>query len=282
MIEQRSPEWFAQRRGRVTGSVAGAILGVSPFMSANDVMRQMVRDYHNLPSEIPDNPAFAYGRFHETLAIRDFEMQYHKVEPCGFFAYEDWLGASPDGLVNDDAVIEVKCPYKYRTKNPEFLTLAMQPHYYAQVQLEMLCTGRQRAWFYQWSPIGDQVEVVLRDQAWLDVNLPRLRAFYDQYLIERENPDKYILKHIDTLYVNKLLDEYDELKEAEDRAVERKKAIIKEFEIITGGESAILGENRKFTKVERAGQVAYAKACKDYKINVEPYRGKPSEYWKLT
>ena len=47
---QRSTEWHEQRKGRVTGSVAGAILGLNPFMSPEQALRRMVRDYHNVES----------------------------------------------------------------------------------------------------------------------------------------------------------------------------------------------------------------------------------------
>lgn len=38
------------------------------------------------------------------------------IEPCGLFFYEQYsfLAASPDGLVNDDTCIEVKCPFSAR------------------------------------------------------------------------------------------------------------------------------------------------------------------------
>ena len=50
-MEQRSTEWFAARKGRVTGSSVGAILGLSPFMSPDDVMRRMVRERNGAASE---------------------------------------------------------------------------------------------------------------------------------------------------------------------------------------------------------------------------------------
>ena len=54
-IEQRSPEWFAQRKGRVTGSVAGAILGLNAHQSPDAILRRMVREYHGLESEFTGN-----------------------------------------------------------------------------------------------------------------------------------------------------------------------------------------------------------------------------------
>mgnify|MGYP000621318025 CR=1 FL=1 len=43
--QQLSEEWFAGRIGMVTGSRYGAVLGLSPFAKAKDVMREMVREH---------------------------------------------------------------------------------------------------------------------------------------------------------------------------------------------------------------------------------------------
>jgi len=153
MIEQRSPAWFQQRKGRVTGSNVAAILGDDPYRTADDVLRAMVRDYHGVESEFPDNPAMAWGRANEATAIGLFELETGlTVEKCGFFPYEDWLGASPDGLIGYDIIFEIKCPYGIRNKPAPvlFKTLA-QTHYVGQTQIEMLATGRTKAYFAQWT-----------------------------------------------------------------------------------------------------------------------------------
>ena len=75
MIEQRSEEWFKQRIGKITGSRVGAILGLSPFQKASDVMRAMVREYHGAESEFKGNSATMYGVANEDAAIFDFELE---------------------------------------------------------------------------------------------------------------------------------------------------------------------------------------------------------------
>ena len=51
MTQQRTSEWFAQRKGKITGSIAGAILGLSPHLTRDAVMRRMVRDWHGAEKE---------------------------------------------------------------------------------------------------------------------------------------------------------------------------------------------------------------------------------------
>ena len=70
--EQRSPEWFAQRKGRVTGSVAGAILGLNAHQSPDAILRRMVREYHGLESEFTGNIATEYGQLNEPMALLGF------------------------------------------------------------------------------------------------------------------------------------------------------------------------------------------------------------------
>ena len=52
---QRTPAWYAARKGRVTGSSVGSILGLNPWATSDDVMRRMVREYHGAESEFKGN-----------------------------------------------------------------------------------------------------------------------------------------------------------------------------------------------------------------------------------
>ena len=154
-MEQRSPEWFAARKNRITGSAVGAILGLSPYSTPDDVMRRMVREKFDAPSEFTGNVATEWGVANEAGAIKEYEMETGvTVKPAGFYTHMHWLGASPDGLVGEEGLIEVKCPYSLRhEKSPvPFKPLALQMHYYAQIQIQLFITGRPWCHFYQWTP----------------------------------------------------------------------------------------------------------------------------------
>lgn len=286
-MKQRSPEWFSARKGRVTGSVAGAILGHAPYATRDDILRRMVRDYHGAESEFQGNIATKFGEIHEAGAIVDFRLETGlDVEEVGFLPYEDWLGASPDGLTSDGGVLEVKVPFsKRKDETPIFKPLSDQPHYYAQVQIEMLCSGRGHAWFYQWSANGSRLERVEPDQEWLDENLPRLRQFHAEYLDAIEAPDEHLKPRrvqIDTAKAALMLQEWDDLAEAIERAEARKKALMEEFVLMAGnGNAEICG--RKLTLVERAGAISYAKAIAELApgADLEKWRGTKTSYWKL-
>lgn len=276
-----------KRRGRLTGSNVGAALGLNPWKTPEDLIRQMVRDYHGAESEFTGNIATEYGQAHEPLAIMDyFGVTGILPEPCGFFVHpdHDWLGATPDGLIEDHGLIEVKCPFGLRNKpEPEFKSAKDQPHYYAQMQVEMACAGRHWVDFYQWAKAGDCIERVDFDHEWWAENLPKLRAFYDWYLSEMDNPAHLedAIYEVNTMGAKSLLDEYDALKTTIDDAEARKKEVMAELVKIAKERDAILW-GRKLTKVERKGNVQYAKIPELKGLDLEPYRGAAVEFWKLS
>lgn len=274
-----------RRKGRVTGSSVGAILGLSPWQTPDDVLRRMVREYHGAPSEFTGNVATEYGTFHEKGAIQDFELEHgFTVRPSKFYMFEDWLGATPDGEIGKNSLIEVKCPYGKRNGG-EFKSINDQLHYHAQIQIQLMVTGRDKCYFWQWSAHGTKLETVDYSQAWIDSHLGELYKFYQRYLSELDNPEHLEPKRIEveTPAASKLLAEYDDLTEAIDRATERRKEVLSELVDATGGVDAVVC-GRKLTHVERAGSVQYAKIVKQELpgFDVEPFRGKSSQYWKLS
>ena len=282
MIEQRTPEWFAIRKGRITGSSVGAILGLSPFSSPDAVMRRMVREYHNAPSEFEGNIATDYGTRNEEGAKREYELETGlTVVETGFHTFEDWLGASPDGFVYD-GLIEIKCPFGLRNGG-EFKTAKSQPHYWAQMQIQMFVTKTKWCDFYQWTPKETKLERIKFAPKWTAEVLDELKAFWNQYnIIKVKSPEIYLtdlrMKH-DAL---QLLAEYDDMVKSIKDAEERKKELLEKIVEVAGGVDAEIN-GRKLTLVKKEGAISYSKAIKDLMpdADLESYRGKPTEYWML-
>lgn len=287
-MEQRSPEWFAARKSRITGSMVGAALGLDPNCTRAEAMRRMVRAHQGLPSEFVGNIATQWGKNHEQEAKEAF--QYSKgidvldatfvVDPA-----RPWLGASPDGYIWDDAVFECKCPFGLRdhAKPVPFKTVEEQPHYHAQMQIQMLVTGRKRCLFWQWTPYDESLTVVDFDQTWIDANLPKLEAFYQEFLDQCDDAvDERTRAEIDTPAVRQKLAEYDDLAKLIEDAEARRKVILTEMVVLSGGKDATIC-GRKLTKVEKSGSISYAAAIKVLApgADLEKWRGKPSSYWLL-
>jgi len=285
MTEQRTEEWYAARKGRLTGSMAGAALGLAPYQSKDDCLRALVRDMHGMESEFKGNIATEYGNANEDLARSAYELETgNTVEPAGFVPWENWSGASPDGYVGDDGLIEIKCPFGLRKDHdPQFKSIDDQPHYYAQIQLQLLYACRDWCDFWQWTAHGHRLERVEYNQSWIMENLPRLQAFWwkakEADPADFEGPKR---KVVDTPETAKLIAEFDELSDAIDNAAARKKDIIARLVQLSDGKDALVS-GRNLTLVKRKGAVSYAKALKAYApdADLEPFRGKDSESWQV-
>lgn len=295
---QRTTAWHEARKGRITGSQAGALLGLSPHQTQAQAIRAWVRNAKGEESEILDNPAFAHGRRYERAA--QLAMMRHAgitINDCGFLTYEDWLGASPDGLTDDGGVTETKCPFSWRAlvvPKPKLLT--DQPHYFAQVQLEILCAGATHAHFGQYRPpIGDPLqhdyepeflhyERVEVDHEWRAHYLPELRSIWEMLQDELDNPAHLepLRVQLDTPEALRLADYIAELDASIEQATAARAAALDELVKLSDGKNAEVA-GRKLTLVQRAGSISYAKAvkalCPD--ADLEQWRGKASEYWQI-
>ena len=285
-MQQGTPEWLDARKGRVTGSSVGAILGLSPFRTRDDVMRQMVCDHFDAPSEFTGNIATEYGNRHEDGAKIEYEMVTgNKVINTGFHTFEGWLGASPDGFIDDDGLVEIKCPFGLRNADkPSFKNVFEQPHYFAQMQIQMFVTNRKWCDFFQWTPKETYLERVEIDPHWLKKNLAVLKDFYDEYVHICSTRKLYIqyLDGREELDAAQMLAEYDDMEAQIKEATERKKELLAKLVELSGNRDALIN-GRKLTFVSKKGAVSYGDMVKELlpNVDVEPYRGKPVEYWML-
>jgi putative phage-type endonuclease len=290
-MKQLSQEWFTARIGRVTGSRVGAILGFSPFSKGSgDVMRDMIRATCGAPSEFMGNIATEYGNRNEAEALEFFKLETgFAVEEVGLVVHplHAWLAASPDGLIGDDAVLEIKCPFGQRNKNPpEFKSIFDNDlrHYYAQIQIEMFCTERTVCFFYQWAPAGQQLEIVDADPQWIADYFDDLQSFYDDYLEELKDPEMYLdpVGPPPKLQNLTLSDRYRAAKVDFEQA-KHELEIAKEALVEFAHGEKIECDGLKIYPTERQGSIAYAKVVKDLlpDADLEPYRGEPSISWTV-
>ena len=180
-IVPHTSEWHSARKKLITASDAGAVLGVSPFKTPARLLREKLSD-----SEPKDNIAMAWGRRYEPDAIERFETDFGvQVFPANFVIAEKYpfLGATPDGIVSDGSLLEVKCPFN--TKKP-FLSFNHyeKTHYYAQVQVAMLCYGAEKTHCVQYNAREKTYkhEVVEYDAEFVHRAMPKWQSFNKQLL----------------------------------------------------------------------------------------------------
>lgn len=282
---QQTQDWFASRIGKVTASNVAAILGLSPFRTRDDVMRSMVREWNGALSEFTGNVATEYGVMNEPLARADYELATgNVVASTGFHTYENWLGASPDGFI-ESGIVEFKCPYSLRNGG-EFKSIYDQPHYYAQIQIQMFVTKTPRCDFVQWHRDGLKVETVKYDDVYIEDVLIQLREFYRQYLFEREPilAEKHLRSRhtdIENPITENLVNAYFEAKSRVKAEQDLADAILKEIIANCGENESKIG-NHKLTRVSRK-TIAYKNALAELlpaDVDLTPYES-VSTFWTL-
>lgn len=84
------------------------------------------------------------GVEHEPIARAAYSEHHHEAREYGFMVRDDWgwsLGYSPDGLVGDNGLIEIKCP-RAKTHLATILADEVPAHYMGQLQAGLLVSGR--------------------------------------------------------------------------------------------------------------------------------------------
>jgi putative phage-type endonuclease len=157
-MEQRTDEWFKARLGKVTASKISDVL--AKIRSGEAAVRRnykMQLATERLTGQKTDsyiNQAMQDGIDREDTAREIFEIVRDiKVEQVGFIDHPTikMSGASPDGLLPDNGVLEIKCPVE-TTHTTNLLERKLPTRYTSQVQWQMACTGAEYANFVSYNP----------------------------------------------------------------------------------------------------------------------------------
>lgn len=157
-MEQQSAEWFEARLGRVTASrVADVVAKTKSGYSASrsNYMAELVAE--RLTGERAEgytNAAMQWGTDQEPEARIAYEFRTDvSVETVGFIPHPtiDMSGASPDGLVGSDGLVEFKCP-NTATHIETLLTGVIPGKYETQMLWQMACTDRAWCDFASFDP----------------------------------------------------------------------------------------------------------------------------------
>ena len=175
-VTQRTPEWFKQRRGKLTASVAGAAIGVCPYQTPLECMDQLVGD-----KPFNGNIFTQWGTNNEPNAAMEYSiLTGSKVQQADFHIHPvlNWLGGSPDGFVGNEGMVEFKCPWK-RKKKPlpdDLCDIPLQ--YFVQCQVLMEVTGKGWCDLYFWTPEQQRVWRFKRDRVMFENLTPSMVNFY--------------------------------------------------------------------------------------------------------
>lgn len=157
-MEQQTQEWFNARVGRVTASrikdvVARTKTGYGASR-ANYMAELVAERLTGQPADRFQNAAMAWGTQMEPEARRAYSFRADvDVAEVGFIEHPeiDMTGASPDGLVGFDGLVEIKCP-NTATHLDTLLSATVPGDYLTQMQWQMACTGRKWCDFASYDP----------------------------------------------------------------------------------------------------------------------------------
>lgn len=185
--EQRSDEWFAQRKDRLTASNIDSILGRNTYANREEILFK--KNEMSVPFQ--GNVATEHGCVHENNCIEEYCRIYNKkMIEFGLINHPEieFLAGSPDGIVFDNNdknskpyVIEVKCPYK-RVIYPGIIPVM----YESQILLNMEIF-KYDGIFLEYVPDGHfgqnkmlNITHLKYDPAWFKETLPILKEFWDE------------------------------------------------------------------------------------------------------
>jgi putative phage-type endonuclease len=160
MIEviQGSAEWKALRAGKVTASRIADMMAKTKTgwgaSRANYAAQLVAERLTGEVSESYTNAAMQWGTEHEAEARTAYEFRTDaNVSEVGFVDHPTipMTGASPDGLVGSDGMVEIKCP-NTATHIDTLLNQDVETKYILQMQWQMACTGRKWCDFASFDP----------------------------------------------------------------------------------------------------------------------------------
>ena len=185
MCQQRSEQWFHQRRGHLTASRFHHALGFGSPLQRREALNALRGDAHQEAAFASDaftvcQNGSAWGHQFERSALATYLTAFVLPRSAGARLHETgfWpcaphpsgllIGASPDALLEDDndvfgaggVVLEVKCPYGGGVPRAQGRVHARQM---PQLQGAMLATGRSQCHLVTWSPSGAAIYAVLAD-----------------------------------------------------------------------------------------------------------------------
>ena len=201
MIEQRSDAWFQARIGKMTASkVADVIAKTKSGYSAtrDNYMAQLICE--RLTGDRAEgftNAAIQHGIDTEAYARAAYEALHDVlVDEVGFVSHPtiEMAGASPDGLVGDDGLIEIKCP-NTSTHIDTLLSESVPTKYFTQMQFQLACTGRKWCDFVSFdNRLPPELQLFVKRVPRDDVYIRLIEAEIIQFLAELDDKINKLMK----------------------------------------------------------------------------------------
>jgi putative phage-type endonuclease len=194
-IEQGTEEWLKIRLGKVTASGVADVLAktkTGPSASrANYLIKLAIQRVTGVVEESFTNEAMQWGKDNEAQARVAYEVASGNfVDQVAFVDHPTiaWFGASPDGLVNSNGLVEIKCPNS--ATHWSYIKADAPPmKYYIQMQAQMACTNREWCDFVSFDPRMPErsrlfIKRVMRSNDFISDMEAEVKEFLDEVAVE--------------------------------------------------------------------------------------------------
>ena len=169
-FEQRTEDWYNIRKGKMTASNADTIIANGKGLETY-IYNLMAEYYSSAEKENYINADMQRGIDLEPEARLEFEFYTNlDVQEVGFIEYNEFIGVSPDGLIGDDGLIEIKCPND-SVYFKLLLSDNIKPEYIAQMQMQLYVTDRQYCYFVSYNPNFEKslyIKKITRDEEMIE------------------------------------------------------------------------------------------------------------------
>lgn len=167
-IKQGTDEWDKMRIGRFTSSEMYRLITPPKSKEDKEKLSETALTYINekvaesitgMAKQNSYASPLVYGKETEAQAIEAFCNKTGFVwDEIGFVGFGDHAGGSPDGIINETDILEVKCPYAIDTQvdylqlTDQWDLMRLKPAYYWQCMSNLLFTGKSKAHFVSFDP----------------------------------------------------------------------------------------------------------------------------------
>ncbi len=189
-IEQGSDEWRDLRLGAITASKFSAVLSKGQGKTRKSYMNELAAEIlTGAPAESYSNQYMEWGTETEPQARAMYRLRTgFDLDSVSFIRGIDGVGVSPDDLVNDDGLLEIKCP-KTTTQIETFMSGKMPATHNPQVQGQMWVSERKWCDFVSFDPR------INGDASWFCIRIER----DDEYIKTLEGEVIQFKKELDDL-----------------------------------------------------------------------------------
>ncbi|XP_072757720.1 uncharacterized protein [Anoplolepis gracilipes] len=196
--QHENPEWHNIRRNLLTASNFGKVCSWRETTLCQNLVKAIL-----YPLRLT-NAAVEWGKEKEIVAREQLQVELGiEINDCGIFIDEEYpyLAATPDGIIRDDTVVEIKCPYAAQQVSPTVALLNkiadvhrifdktddtrmnQRRMYYFQVQGQLHITQKKYCIFAVWTPFRLKYMFVEHDDRfWESKMSPLLKRFYEDCL----------------------------------------------------------------------------------------------------